>query len=292
MREHAVFEAHSSYVLGLLFSRDGRTLVSAGMDNVVKLWSVPDWTPVRTFEGHANSINSISLSPDGRTLATGSTDATVKLWAFPEGLLLHTLQDRKKVVSVVRISPDGKWVAAGSYGGRVMIWTLSGKAVVGIKASKKNLSSVIFSPDGKTLATAGLGDDISLWSLPSGEQIGTLSGHSIAVGSLRFIKAGHTLVSMGHEQTIRFWDTETWREARARALELHTPSARNLVFSPDEKTAAISMESKVQLWSVEDWALQAELPIATKAVSSLAFSPDGRWLAVGAADRKIRIWEL
>jgi WD40 repeat protein len=95
---------------------------------------------------------------------------------------------------------------------------------------------------------------------------------------------------MGHEQTIRFWDTETWQEARA--LELHTPSARSLVFSPDEKTAAISMESRVQLWSVENWALQAELPVATKAVSSLAFSPDGRWLAVGAADRKVRIWEL
>jgi len=52
------------------------------------------------------------------------------------------------------------------------------------------------------------------------------------------------------------------------------------------------MESKVQLWSVEDWALEAELPISTKAVNGMAFSPDGSWLAVGAADRRIRVWEI
>jgi WD40 repeat protein len=52
------------------------------------------------------------------------------------------------------------------------------------------------------------------------------------------------------------------------------------------------MESKVQLRSVEDWALQADLPVSTKVVSAMAFSPDGRWLVVGAADNRIRIWAL
>ena len=36
MQEPTVFETHSSYVLGLLFARDGRTLVSAGMDDLVE----------------------------------------------------------------------------------------------------------------------------------------------------------------------------------------------------------------------------------------------------------------
>jgi WD40 repeat protein len=73
---------------------------------------------------------------------------------------------------------------------------------------------------------------------------------------------------------------------RANGLTL-----RGLTFSPDERSAAISMERQVQLRSVEDWTVQAELPIGTKSVNGMAFSPDGRWLAVGAADRKIRVWE-
>ncbi len=162
MEEVTVFEAHESYVLNLLFTRDNRTLISSGMDNVMKLWSVPDWAPVHIFQGHENSVNSISLAPDEKTLASGSTDATVRLWSFPDGELLDTLQDRKKTVAGVQISPDGQWVGAASYGGRVAIWTLSGEVVAGIKVSQKNVTSLdpgtegvrgfAFAPDDKTLA--------------------------------------------------------------------------------------------------------------------------------------------
>jgi WD40 repeat protein len=290
MKEPIVFEAHASYVLGLGFAPDKQALISAGMDNVVKVWSVPDWELVKTLEGHANSVNSISLSPDGKTLATGSTDNTVKLWSLADGEVLHTLQDRKKVVAAVQISPDGQWVVAGSYGGRAVVWTLGGEQVAGIKASKKNLSSVAVSPHGKTLATAGLGDEIALWALPAGEPMGTLSGHQTAVGSLTFVGDGRYLVSLGYEQAVKFWDTGTWQETRT--LRSTAPGVRGIVFSPDEETAALSLEGKVQLWSVDDWALQAELPIGTKVVSAMAFSGDGQWLAIGAADRKIRIWDL
>jgi WD40 repeat protein len=290
MKETTIFEAHDSYVLDLHFTEDSQTLISSGMDNVVKLWSVQGWEGLRTLEGHANSVSSISLSPDEKTLATGSSDQTVKLWSFPEGELLHTLQDRKKVVSAVKISPDGQWVAAASFGGRAALWTLSGEEVVGIKASKKNLNSVAFSPDCKTLVTSGLGDDILLWSLPSGEPAGSLSGPKTAVWGLTFVDGGRTMVSLDYEGTIKFWDTETWGEART--VRSDKSGVRGLLVSPDEKRMALSTESLVQLWSIGDWTLQAELPISTKVVSSMAFSPGGETLAVGGADNKIRIWEL
>jgi WD40 repeat protein len=89
---------------------------------------------------------------------------------------------------------------------------------------------------------------------------------------------------------IRFWHTDRWQQGRA--VEPTEAGIRALAFSPDEKTVALSAESKVQLWSVEQWGLQAELPISTKVVNGIAFSPDGRWLAAGAADRRIRIWQL
>jgi WD40 repeat protein len=285
-----VFQAHDNYVLGLRFTASGHRLVSAGMDNVVKVWSVPDWELEAVFAGHANSVNSISLSPDEQVLATGSTDATVRLWSFPAGEVLHTLQDRKKTVAAVQVSPDGQWVVAGSYGGRVALWTLAGELVLGLKASQKNLSSVAISPDAKTLATAGLGDEIGLWSLPDGKPLGTLAGHQTAIGSLTFLDEGRSLASLGYEQTIRFWDTATWQEVRA--VRSDTPGVRGMVFAPGEATVALSLEGKVQLWSVPEWALQVELPVGTKVVSAMAFSADGRWLAVGAADRKIRVWQL
>ena len=73
-------------------------------------------------------------------------------------------------------------------------------------------------------------------------------------------------------------------------VELAGAGVRGMVFSPDEKKVALSMEGKVQVWSAAEWELREELPVSTKVVSSMAFSPDGQWLAAGAADKKIRVW--
>lgn len=305
MQAVATFEAHDNYVLALAFGMDGQTLASAGMDASIRLWSAPDWRLLGTLTGHTHSVNSLTVSPNGQTLASTSTDATVRLWSFPDGVALHVLQDRKKTVTAAEFSPDGRWLAAGSYGGRVSVWNLPGEglrrsspgelvlirpSVAAFSASKKNLTTVAFTPDGKTLATAGLGDDIHVWTLPAGTRDTTLTGHKTAVMALTMLKHSATLVSLGYEQTVRFWDTATWQESRIVVLE--DSGVRGMAFSPDEQNVALSLESRVQVRQVADWSLKAELPISTKVISALVFSPDGRWLLAGAADRKIRVWDL
>ena len=52
MEPISTFQAHDNYVFQLAFTQDGKTHISCGMDGLVKLWSVPDWQPLRTFEGH------------------------------------------------------------------------------------------------------------------------------------------------------------------------------------------------------------------------------------------------
>ena len=95
------FEAHSSYVLGVLFTPDNGNLVSASMDNTVKVWQVPGWELLREFKGHSNSVNGIAISPDGKTLATGSSDQTVKLWSLEGGDLLLEDVDVGEIHAVV-----------------------------------------------------------------------------------------------------------------------------------------------------------------------------------------------
>jgi WD40 repeat protein len=299
MTDPTVFQAHSSYVIDLLFTPDSKTLISAGMDSLVKLWSAPDWSPVSTWTAHEKSVNSLALSPDGTTLATSSTDASVRLWSVPEGEVLRTLTDRKKTAAFVCWSADGVWVGAGWYGGRATVWTADGEAVVGIKASKKNNVAVAFCAAGAAgagpdvLVTAGLGDEIGLWALPSGESLGTLAGHQTAVMALASIHEGRTLVSAGYEGTIKFWETGSWSEKRSYTLTGRgAQGTRAITFSQDEQTVALSLEGRVELRSVKDWALLAELPVSTNVIYGCAFSPDGRWLAAGAADGNIRVWAL
>ena len=260
------------------------------MDNLVKLWSVPEWVHIRTFAGHEKSVNGFALSPDGKILVSASSDSTVKIWSFPDGAILHNLQDRKKVVSSVQISADGELVNAASYGGRVSIWSKDGEPVAAFKASKKNLSSTALSPDRSVLATSGLGDEIKLWSMPECKYLNSLTGHNTAVGGLKFIDDGKIMISVGYEGSIRFWDTATWETVRV--LDDSLGQIRATAFSHDERRMAVGIESLVQVYDYESLQLKHELPVSTKVINGVAFSPDSRWLAIGGADKKIRIWEF
>jgi len=283
------FLSHDNYVLGVLFSRDGGLLVSSGMDKRVMLWSVPDWQLSHSFQAHQNSVNGISLSPDGNTLATVSTDTTVRLWDFPSADLRYTLQDRRKVVSAVRISPDGGVVASGAYGGRVALWTLAGESLAAWQTPHKNIAGLGYSPDGRLLATSGLGELICLWDPVTGQQMLKFSAHPTAVYGLRFLQGGSLLVSWGYDQVVRFWDMESGEIVRSH---VSGGGLRGLAFSADEVLAAVSLESLVQVRRTSDWELLAELPVGTRVINGMAFSPDGSLLAAGAADRKIRVWQL
>jgi WD40 repeat protein len=177
------------------------------------------------------------------------------------------------------------------------VWTADGELVVGIQASRKNLIGVAFctagSPSASALATAGQGGNVSIWALPSGEPLFVLEGHQTAVMALTSIHEGRTLVSVGYEGTCIFWEMATGEVLHSYTLSgSGAQGTRALTFSPDEKTVALSLESRVELRSVEDWALLDELPVSTHVIYGCAFSPDGRWLAAGAADGKIRVWPL
>jgi WD40 repeat protein len=54
----------------------------------------------------------------------------------------------------------------------------------------------------------------------------------------------------------------------------------------------LGMVGKVELRSTVDMELQAELRIGTPSISLIAFSPDGRWLAISGAEGKITPWRL
>ncbi len=75
------FIGHSSGVLSVAFSPDGKYLASGSQDYTVKLWNVELQKEVTTLRGHRYSVYSVAFSPDGKYLASGSGDNTVKLWS-------------------------------------------------------------------------------------------------------------------------------------------------------------------------------------------------------------------
>jgi hypothetical protein len=63
----------------VVFSPDGRTLVSGHRDHTVQLWDVALGKEIRTWQGTTDGPASIAFAPDGRTVASAS-DQTILIW--------------------------------------------------------------------------------------------------------------------------------------------------------------------------------------------------------------------
>ena len=95
---------------------------------------------------------------------------------------------------------------------------------------------------------------------------------------------------MGYDQSIKFWDTQTWQ--LNQVLTFQEKTLRSLAFSLDDNLMAVGYQGGIQIWSLTSWNLLLEFPSGVNALNQITFSPDQQWLAAGAADQKVRIWPL
>ena len=150
------------------------------------------------------------------------------------------------------------------------------------RLDKKQVTDLTFSPDCSRLAAGGDGR-IWIYDVASGSQFAMLSGYTERIRALAFAPDNTLLASGSEDNTLRLWDTATAREVLTLAGD------SNLV-----QTLASSSPDGIPLPS---WDPRTERLLATSnenpgRIRSLAFSPDGRTLASGSADGRVRLWEV
>jgi eukaryotic-like serine/threonine-protein kinase len=287
-------EGHSSEVLDVTFSPDGKRMASASWDRTIKVWDAASGAETLSLKGHAGAVRSVAWSPDGGRLASASRDQTVKVWDASSGQELLTLTGHAKPVMCVAFSPDGMQLvsSSGEAGkpGEVKLWdAATGQETHTFKEEKGGVSSVVFSRDGKRLAsTREL--QITIRNVAGREELLTLTGHSRGVTSLAFSPDGQRLASASLDQQIRVWDTNIGREVLT--LRGHTGPVTAVVFSADGKRlVSASFDQTVRLWDAADGQELLMFKGHTGPIKSVAISADGERLASGGEDRTVKVWD-
>jgi RNA polymerase sigma factor (sigma-70 family) len=275
----------------VVFSADGKSLLSAGADHSVRTWDVTTGKYLRSkaLEGTSNlDLSVIALAPDGKALLVHRYSRQwIAVYDVATGKQLRNLSLGDDRPYRAALSPGGRSVAASTNpgnGGAVRLWDVATGAQRLLLEHKRHDESLEFSPDGKFLGVAGR-DALRLWDVTTNKLLHSLSEEAEC---LTFSPDSKTMASGNLEGTVKLWDVATGKEqATLRAIPAH--DIQCLTFSPDGKLLAAAGQRSIRLWDVAARKMVRQLP--DWMVYMLAFAPDGKILAASGLS-KIRLWDV
>jgi len=271
-KPYLVFEAggHTGPIRKLLFTPDGKQLVSVSEDKTIRLWGVESGQLLKVFRppigpGPEGSLYAAALSPDGKMLAVAGYGfmrdqkryAPIYLIDLTESGSSRVLVNHTGTVHDLGFTADGLWLASVSEDGSACIWNVEKGQTERVfnwpGPAGKRMRRLALSPNGKFIAVQET-FLTRVWDLNDGrvvvEGFRSAGNGGGGVTALAWSRDGRTVATSGDGGT-RFWNPDgtlrlalpDYRYARYRKLEFSRDSAKLLCDCPDYGLMAVVLDS-------------------------------------------------
>jgi uncharacterized caspase-like protein len=266
----------------------------------------------------AGDLTAVGFSSDGRWLAMASAGGQLQLVGASNGFPLKRFQLGYRPTAV-SLSQDGRWIAAGSDAGELsLLEVASGKEVRRVRAHPGALTAAAFSPDGRYLLSAGRGGDVALRSVRSGEVVSRFSIPGAPLQDVQYAPDGRyfsVTQGEGTARQVKVLDVGTGRHVLSVAATAASFSVngRFVLLAQDRAPVLVELPNGAELrrfppqasdilkgayaesgdyvstfdasglavlWDTRSGGRIAEIHAGGSQPRAIAFSPDGRSLAL------------
>ncbi len=294
-------DLETDWIYDVVLSPDGTKLASISKDSddrVFQLWDVVTGSHITTLSRYAFNIRELVFTPDSNTIISRG-EISIQFWDIAAGKRTHNFNTL--YLNSISVSPDGNTLATGGAEG-LQFWDIAtGKHIKNLAEHRWGFFSIAFSPDGKTLASGG-SKELYLWDVASGERKLTIHGHTGAVVSMANSPNG-TILATSDSHNIHLWEPNTGDYIQMIYHRGRLSHPRNLVFSSDGNTLASTDYGAIHLWDINrktqittiyKWFGHGQESTSkySSGYNSVAFSPDGQYIASGHIDNTIHFWYM
>ncbi len=268
-----------------------RSMVSVGDDKTVRIWKPYQlgYRSIMTDGQTIGPISALEFSHDSRYLLYVNADNEIPVWDIDNETILYTFDGHPTSVKSIRVAPDSGLVASLDIDGRILLWSVPKEpAPLGpIETSKidAQAKSIAFTPDGSGLAVIAGDDELVIYDLvdlsPKPEQN--------LPGVMDLFSTADSLLGVFEDGMIR--------EIIAGKVgqEVAPTRVRNqekFAICRNGNRFVKSRTNQVELWGTVSGTHILDLrpeDEGNRAVESLAFSPDGKMIAMGDQSGEIQI---
>jgi WD40 repeat protein len=279
-----------------VFNRDGTQIVLASDDKTAQVWEVATGKAVAVFGGFEDSVGRAAFSADGQRVLTTGNDGTVRIWRVASGQRPQVLRPRTRhdagVVGPADVaaafSPDGRHAFTVRPDDVPRLWDIAAGTPVGLRKSGE-VTSAAFSPDGTLLVTTRFDGSLQIWDADTGKSAVVLRGQKQRLHSVAFSPDSRSLVTTSADGSAIVWTLRSGKAiARVRRGKAQLTEA---TFSRDGTSVVGLSNGVAHVQQLTGYGSPTPLRGERESVNSVAYSPDGRFIAAAYRDG-VRVWKV